>query len=57
MELTPTGSSFKEGGMAAVCRCPPGTALSSDTGHCYKLFEQGPCEVGQYFAPVIGATV
>lgn len=55
MELTPTGSSTKSNGMAAVCRCPPNTALPvqpSNLTQCFELFEQGPCEVGQYFAPV-----
>lgn len=53
MELTPVGNGISESGTAAECRCPPGTAQVSDAARCYKLFEQGPCEVGQYFAPVI----
>lgn len=36
----------------AKCWCPPGTAEFNKTSTCHKLFEQGPCELGQYFAPV-----
>lgn len=51
MELSPVayGASSTQ---AAVCLCPPGTAQSPLTTRCHKLFEKGPCEVGQYFAPV-----
>lgn len=52
MELTPAGNSMTTSGSAAECRCPPGTAQSPETSRCHKLFEQGPCDVGQYFAPV-----
>lgn len=48
MELTP-GSAI---GITAECRCPPGTAQHHDSTTCYKLYEQGPCDIGQYFAPV-----
>lgn len=56
MELTPAGNSAKSSGMTAECRCPPGTAQYADTAQCYKLFEQGPCEIGQYFAPISEST-
>lgn len=46
MELSPAG-----GGMAE-CRCPPGTAQDAKSTKCYKLFEQGPCDNGEYFAPI-----
>lgn len=46
MELSPAG-----GGMAE-CRCPPGTAQDAKSNRCFKLFEQGPCDVGEYFAPI-----
>ena len=52
MELTPIGNSMTTSNMAAECRCPPGTAQSPDTTRCHKLFDQGPCDIGQYFAPV-----
>lgn len=52
MELTPAGNSVTTSATAAECRCPPGTAQSPDTSRCHKLFEQGPCDIGQFFAPV-----
>lgn len=53
MELTPsTGVSRSSNGLSAECRCPPGTAQHQDSTSCYKLYEQGPCDIGQYFAPV-----
>lgn len=54
MELTPAGNNaYSVNGMTAECRCPPGTAQDNESTQCFKLFEQGPCELGQYFAPVI----
>lgn len=54
MELSPVGSSatYKSAMTTAECRCPPGTAQSKITSKCHTLFERGPCELGQYFAPV-----
>lgn len=53
MELTPgMRNSRSSNGMIAECRCPPGTAQSFDSTTCYKLYEQGPCDIGQFFAPV-----
>lgn len=53
MELTPAANSVRlSTGMAAECRCPTGTAQYQESTHCYKLFEQGPCDNGQYFSPV-----
>lgn len=50
MELTPGTIA----GRSAECHCPPGTAQDRDTSSsvCYKLYEQGPCDVGRYFSPV-----
>lgn len=53
MELSPVGNSMIAVGMTAECRCPPGTAENIKTNRCYKLFEKGPCDVGQYFSPVL----
>lgn len=39
--------------MTAECKCPPGTAQSAITNKCHQLFEQGPCQKGQYFSPLI----
>lgn len=53
MELTPAANTVRlSTGMTAECRCPTGTAQLQESTHCYKLFEQGPCDNGQYFAPV-----
>ncbi len=54
MELSPVGSSavYKSTMTTAECRCPPGTAQSKITSKCHTLFERGPCELGQFFAPV-----
>lgn len=58
MELTPAsggGGNARTSNnaiIAAECRCPPGTAQYHDSTSCYKLYEQGPCDIGQYFAPV-----
>lgn len=54
MELTPgtAGSSRTSDGAIAECRCPPGTAQDHEITICYKLYDQGPCDIGQYFAPV-----
>lgn len=54
MELSPIGNSatFKTTMTTAECRCPPGTAQSKITSKCHALFERGPCELRQYFAPV-----
>ncbi|KAK4886078.1 hypothetical protein RN001_002349 [Aquatica leii] len=53
MELTPTAissnSSLKH--IMAECKCPPKTAEYPDDNRCYKLFTNGPCGKGQYFAP------
>lgn len=59
MELTPHGNSAKTSDLSAECRCPPGTAQLLDslsTSPCYKLFDQGPCDLGQYFAPIQDST-
>lgn len=59
MELTPHGNSAKVSELSAECRCPPGTAQSIDSplaSPCYKIFEQGPCDGGQFFAPVTDST-
>lgn len=60
MELSPIGTSSTMkmifGAPSAECRCPPGTALSEEKNRCYTLFERGPCDNGQYFAPMIDAT-
>lgn len=55
MELSPVGSSSSTKMIMpnAECRCPPGTALSAKSNRCHALFDRGPCELGQYFAPVI----
>ncbi|XP_046807570.1 uncharacterized protein LOC111685867 isoform X1 [Lucilia cuprina] len=58
MELGPTasiGSSKKKSisnAPLAECRCPPGTVLSAKNNKCYKIFERGPCNKGQYFSPI-----
>lgn len=54
MELTPGSGSGSRSSLGAIaeCRCPPGTAQNHDTTTCFKLYEQGPCDIGQYFAPV-----
>lgn len=57
MELTPAAGggnarTSHNALIAAECRCPPGTAQYHDSTSCYKLYEQGPCDIGQYFAPV-----
>uniref|UniRef100_A0A182FTP4 DUF4789 domain-containing protein n=1 Tax=Anopheles albimanus TaxID=7167 RepID=A0A182FTP4_ANOAL len=52
MELSPVGAGSTGLGSTAECRCPPGTAQSPLTKKCHKLFERGPCEFGQYFAPI-----
>lgn len=53
MELTPgTVTARYPNALSAECRCPPGTAQHHDTTSCYKLYEQGPCDIGQYFAPI-----
>lgn len=58
MELGPTASigTSKKKAMAnaavAECRCPPGTVLSAKNNKCYKIFERGPCNKGQYFSPI-----
>uniref|UniRef100_A0A8D9AI90 DUF4789 domain-containing protein n=1 Tax=Cacopsylla melanoneura TaxID=428564 RepID=A0A8D9AI90_9HEMI len=33
------------------CNCPPGEAQHSIDSLCYPIFQQGPCEPNQYFAP------
>lgn len=57
MELSPVGSSstIKSLMTSAECRCPPGTAQSTETTRCHALFEQGPCQIGEYFAPIINS--
>ncbi|XP_055316811.1 uncharacterized protein LOC129576172 isoform X3 [Sitodiplosis mosellana] len=54
MELTPgTGSGSRSShGAIAECRCPPSTAQHHESTTCYKLYEQGPCDIGQYLAPI-----
>lgn len=52
MELSPVGFGITATQTTAVCLCPPGTAQSPITNKCHKLFEKGPCEIGQYFAPI-----
>lgn len=53
MELTPgTGNSRSSNILTAECRCPPGTAQHHDSTSCSKLYDQGPCDIGQYFAPI-----
>lgn len=53
MELTPgSGSSRSMISSIAECRCPPGTAQHNELNTCYRLYEQGPCDIGQYFAPL-----
>lgn len=53
MELSPTPVSAKRKDVpAAECRCPPGTALSALTNACHKLYERGPCPLGEYFQPM-----
>lgn len=56
MELgpAPTNSlmSKKQQNFSAECRCPPGTIQSDITNKCYRIFERGPCELGQYFGPI-----
>lgn len=53
MELSPTPVSAKRKDVpAAECRCPPGTALSALTNACHKLYERGPCSLGEYFQPM-----
>lgn len=52
MELSPVGFGSTATQTTAVCLCPPGTAQSPITNKCHKLFEKGPCEIGQYFAPI-----
>lgn len=52
MELSPVGFGITAIQTTAVCLCPPGTAQSPLTSQCHKLFEKGPCEAGQYFAPI-----
>lgn len=52
MELTPATIRTARTGVSAECRCPPGTAQYHESTSCYKLYEQGPCDVGQFFAPI-----
>ena len=56
MELSPVGSSSSLSVMSSgECRCPPGTAQSIETTRCHTIFERGPCELGEYFAPITDA--
>lgn len=50
MELTPSGNGRTL--MSAECRCPPGTAQHRDSTYCHKLYDRGPCDIAQYFAPM-----
>lgn len=50
MELSPVQDSSDR--MIAECRCPPRTAQNSTENSCYPIFKQGPCNRGEYFAPV-----
>lgn len=34
------------------CKCPPGTAQLNITSPCYKIFDRGPCDHGEYFNPL-----
>lgn len=53
MELSPVAMRNGKQELAAECRCPPKTAQSARDGRCYELFQAGPCEKGQFFAPDI----
>ncbi|KXJ69439.1 hypothetical protein RP20_CCG027033 [Aedes albopictus] len=57
MELSPVGVGSTSTGSTAECRCPPGTAQSPLTKRCHPLFERGPCEFGQFFAPIADSDV
>lgn len=50
MELNPVQDSFNR--TVAECRCPPRTAQNSGSNSCYPINTKGPCENGEYFAPV-----
>ncbi|XP_058833558.1 uncharacterized protein LOC131691288 [Topomyia yanbarensis] len=57
MELSPVGVGSTSMGSSAECRCPPGTAQHPLTRRCHRLFERGPCDFGQYFAPFADSEV
>lgn len=49
MELSPTFNGVTGHG---ECKCPPGTAQLNTTSACYKIFDRGPCDLGQYLSPL-----
>lgn len=49
MELSPILNGVTGHG---ECKCPPGSAQLNTTSTCYKIFDRGPCEQGQYLNPL-----
>ena len=49
MELSPILSGVTGHG---ECKCPPGAAQLNITSTCYKIFDRGPCDEGQYLNPL-----
>lgn len=49
MELAPVLNSTTGIG---ECKCPPGTAQLNITSECFKIFDRGPCDLGEYFNPL-----
>lgn len=49
MELSPILNGLTGHG---ECKCPPGTAQLNTTSTCYKIFDRGPCNQGQYMSPL-----
>ena len=50
MELNPMQDHFNR--TVADCRCPPRTAQILNSDKCYEINTKGPCEDGEYFAPL-----
>lgn len=49
MELSPVLNGVTGHG---ECKCPPGKVQLNTTSTCYKIFDRGPCEMGQYLSPI-----
>lgn len=49
MELSPILNGVTGRG---ECKCPPGTAQLNITSMCYKIFDRGPCDQGQFMSPL-----
>jgi Domain of unknown function (DUF4789) len=49
MELSPILNGLTGHG---ECKCPPGKVQLNTTSTCHKIFDRGPCEMGQYLNPI-----